>query len=419
VVTTSCLSESADSYARPFAATAPWNVPVCGLAQDSRSADWVNRFYYYANYNQFMGGDPTKATNSTNHTVMFGLDADPANDFSVAVYDAADATTTTRVFQRSGWGGSMNFGNGGTMPWNPAWRASTGSDALLVVVDHTTGHEWSLWGLAQSTYGLPVNDTQCWGWIPYGYVRGTDLCVGSANMSKTANQTTAVNTNTYGGNNPAGRGSGLDEYALTATPQEAATGQIRHALAMPVFDTMNGGTGQVCTEAQMSTTAFGSTCGQAVAPAGQFENKSVTTHGCGNPTPAALLSDTAYRQTTLPEGTRFALHMSDQDIENWLNSRGYTGQKRITAKAFAVALVNYGWFITDTSCYGAPFQVSGGSNPDTAAGWRALGITGDGTDLLTGLITKDRIWTVAPPTNHCTNGTSSKAACPADTITYP
>jgi hypothetical protein len=417
--TTGCLSETTDAYQRPFAAVAPWNVPVCGLTQDPRSADWANRFYYYSHYNKYMGGDPSQATDSTLHTVMFGLDANPVNDFSVAVYDAKDATTTARVFQRSGWDGAMNTGNGATIPWNPTWRASTGSDALLTIIDHTTGHEWTLWGLVQSTYSLPLNDTQCWGWIPYGYQRGTDLCVGSADMSKNAAGTTPINTNTYAGNNPATRGSGIDEYALLATPQEASTGQIRHALAMPVFNTMNGGPGQICTQTQMNTTAFGSTCGNAVAPAGQFESGSVGGHGCGNNPPAAALTDTTYRQTTIPEGTRFALHMTDQDIETWLNTRGYTGQKRVTAKAFAVALVNYGWFITDTSCYSADFQVSGSANPQTAAAWRADGITGDGRDLLQGLITKTNVWTITPPTNHCNNGTTTKAACPADTITYP
>jgi hypothetical protein len=419
VETAACLPETTDAYQRPFGATAPWNVPVCGLAQDPRSADWANRFYLYSRYNPNMGTDPTQSPELNNHEVMFGLDSNPVNDFSVAVYDAKDATTTTRVFQRAGWSGGMNIGNAATIPWNPTWRASTGSDALMVIIDHTTGKEWALWGVVQSTYGLPLNDTQCWGWIPYGYHTGTDLCVGSANLSKTANGATPANINTYTGNNPADRGAGIDEYALLATPQEASTGQIRHALAMPVFNTMNGGPGQICTPTQLQTPALGSTCGTAVAPAGQFETQAATTHGCGNTPTAAALTNTQYRQTTIPEGTRFALHMTNNDIENWLNTRGYTGQKRITAKAFAVALVNYGWFITDSSCYAANFQVSGGANPQTAAAWRADGITNDGRDLLQGLITKTNIWTIAPPTNHCTNNTTTTTACPADTITYP
>ncbi len=423
--TATCVPETTDSYQRPYSATAPWNVPVCGLAQDPRSADWANRFYYYAHYNRYMGSNPASATDSAQHDVEFGLDADPNNDFSVAVYDAADATTTARVFQRSGWNGGFNVGNGGSIPWNPSWRASTGSDAILVIINHTTGEEWALWGLVQSEYGMPANDTQCWQYIPYvwlpggGYHSGTDLCAGGANHNRTADGTALENVFTYGGNNPGARGVGIDEYAMLVTPQEVATGQIRHALMMPVFDTMQGGAGEVCSAAQLTTSAFGSTCGGAVAPAGNFENSSNGAHGCASMPAGASLSDTAYRQTTIPEGTRFALNLSEQDIDNWLDSRGYTGTLRTTAKAFADALVNYGWFITDTSCYAADFQVSGGSNPDTAAAWRNLGIVGDGRSLLQGLITKDDVWTVAPPTNHCTNGTSSHFACAANTISYP
>jgi hypothetical protein len=154
-----------------------------------------------------------------------------------------------------------------------------------------------------------------------------------------------------------------------------------------------------------------------VAPAGNFEKRASTVNGCGEPQ-AEALSDVDYRRTTLPSGTRFALHMSTTEIEQWLDSRGYTGAKRSTARAFATALVNYGWFVTDTTCTAANFQVAGGSNPETAAAWRVLGITGDGRDLLTGLIQKDRIWTVERPVNHCTNGTTSRLACPATTSTY-
>ena len=130
------------------------------------------------------------------------------------------------------------------------------------------------------------------------------------------------------------------------------------------------------------------------------------------------VSDEAYRRTTLPSGTRFALQMTPAQIEQWLDSRGYTGAKRNTARVFATALVNYGWFITDTTCYAADFQVQGGANPETAAAWRSLGIDDDGREFLWGLITRDRIWTVAPPTNHCTDGTSSTFACAANSATY-
>ncbi len=420
-----CIAESLNTSGRPYSANAPWNVPVCGLAQDPRSADWTSRFYYYSRYNPDMASNPASAANLSRHDVMFGLDANPDDDFSVAVYNAADATTTARVFQRDGWAGGFNIGNGGTIPWNPSWRASTGSDGILVIIDTVTGDEWALWGLAQSDYGFPVNDTQCWKYIPDlwlpggGYRSGTDLCAGGANHNRTADGAAFENIFTYGGNNPGARGVGIDEYAMLTTPQEVATGQIDHALMMPVFDTMPGGAGEVCNAAQLPTAALGSTCGGAVAPAGNFENISNGSHGCATTPAGTAMTDSQYRQTTIPEGTRFALNLSDADIENWLNTRGYTGTLRSTAKAFAVALVNYGWFITDTSCGGADFQVAGGDNADTAAAWRSLGIVGDGRNLLQGLITKDDVWAVAPPTNHCTNGIDSHYACPADTVTYP
>ena len=55
----------------------------------------------------------------------------------------------------------------------------------------------------------------------------------------------------------------------------------------------------------------------------------------------------------------------------------------------------------------------------TGAKWRALGIDDDGSNIFDGLLTRDRIWTVAPPTNHCTDGTNSIVACPANSATYP
>ena len=414
-------STVSDSYTRPFAATAPWNVPVCALAVSDRSNDWRDRFWFFSHYNDHMGDDPSLAPDSGSHNPMFGLDSDPTVDFSVAVYDAGQATTQVRVFQRQGWAGSMFPGNATTIPWNPSWKASTGSDAMIVIEDPPTGREWDLWGVVQSFPGIIANDSECWLWrlafyMPGGpYVPGQDLCVGGSNLVRNASLTATTDFRTYGGNNPGMRGVGIQESAMLVMPNEVATGQIRHALMMPTFNTMTGGT--ICTEAQAATAAFGTTCGGAVAPAGIFERASSSAATCGQPA-AMALSPTAYRSTTVPEGTRFALRMSDTEIETWLNSRGYTGATRSTARAFAKALVDYGWFVTDTSCYAAEFQVASGRNPQTAAQWRSLGITGDGRKLLAGLFTRDRIWTVAPPTNHCTDGHDSKLACPANSVGY-
>ena len=416
-----CLEEIENSYQRPYADTAPWNVPVCGLDEDPRSADWAYRFWHFSRLNLHMAGNPTKSNQLGKFEVMFGLDDDPNRDFSVAVYSTADATTTARVFKRGGWPGKFNVPSPTSIPWNPAWRASTGSDAMMVILDPTTGSQWSLWGLAQSVYGLPVNDTQCWGdiasfWLPGGGFRpGIDLCSGGLDRVVKAGSTTLADYRTYGGNNPKTRGVGVDRFAMLVTPEEVATGRIRHALQMPVYNTMTGGA--ICTEAQAATAAFGSTCGHSLAPAGNFEAGSSDTKGCGEPVTEQLTTD-QYRQTTLPQGMRFALKKTPAEIEQWLDSRGYTGQKRITARAFATALVEYGWFVTDTTCSAANFQVAGASNAKTGTAWRALGVTGDGRDLLQGFITQDRIWTVEAPINHCVDGTRSKLACPATKVLY-
>lgn len=420
-VVTECLPEADDDYERPYSPDAPWNVPVCGLEPSERSDDWRDRFWYYSRYNPLMAsGNPQADPNRGKHGIMFGLDEELVNDFSVAVYETTDATTTIRVFQRDGWNGLFTIPNGSTIPWNPAWRASTGSDALMVILDPETGRHWSLWGVAQSYYGMPVNDSQCWHWtaafwLPGGGFRpGTDLCVGGADQMMKADRTGRSDYRTYGGNNPATRGVGIDLYAMLTMPEEVAAGQIRHALMMPVYNTM---TGTPCTPLQMETAAFGSNCSYAVAPAGNFERQSSMIHGCGEAV-AQSMDHVAYNRTTIPEGTRYALDMSEAEIEAWLDSRGYTGKIRSTAQTFARALVNYGWFITDTSCFAADFQVAGGVNPETAAAWRDLGIVGSGRDLLDGLITRERIWTVAPPVNHCTNGTRVTYACAANTSLY-
>lgn len=420
-ISAECIPTAATTFVRPYSDQAPWNVPVCGLAQDARSSDWANRLWLYSRINGQMATNPEAEPHRDKHGIMFGFDADPSTDFSVAVYDARDATGTIRVFQRHGWVGLMSINNGDRIPWNPSWKASTGSDALMVILDPDTGRHWSLWGVVQHQGGV-YNDSQCWPSSLYwwmsggGYHSGTDLCVGGADLARNASRTAVADYRTNGGNNPATRGIGIDEYAMLVTPQEVATGSIRHAMMMPVYNTMSGGT--VCTASQMSTNAFGHTCGEAVAPAGNFEKAGGEWDQCNASVAAGMTAD-QWRATSLPEGTRMALRLSDAEIETWLNSRGYTGAQRTTAKAFAVALVNYGWFITDSTCYAADFQVSGGINPQTATAWRNLGITGHGRDLLDGLFKRDRIWTIAPPTNHCVDGVNRKTSCPANSITYP
>ena len=94
---------------------------------------------------------------------------------------------------------------------------------------------------------------------------------------------------------------------------------------------------------------------------------------------------------------RFAIHVTDAQIDQWLNTRNFTPELRNTARIFAVALRDYGFIVTNTSCYDAGFITDGVFNPKTKAKWQALGVTNaDDVSLVHGLITADNLWTVAP-----------------------
>ena len=124
------------------------------------------------------------------------------------------------------------------------------------------------------------------------------------------------------------------------------------------------------------------------------------------------------RANTVPEGLRFSIRVTETQIEQWLDSRGYQGAKRETARIMAVSLRDYGWFITDTSATAAFFQVAGGANTADAARWRALGVDGDGRDLLKGLFTQDRLVAWEPATNTCSDGMTSHWYCWATASGY-
>src|SRR5690606_17602981 len=120
----------------------------------------------------------------------------------------------------------------------------------------------------------------------------------------------------------------------------------------------------------------------------------------------------------VPRGSRLVIDRTDAEIQQWLDSRGYSGRLRETARIFAVALRDYGLIQLDTTGGPATIQVSGGRNPETAAGWRALGIEGDGLDFLDGLVTSSNIRVLEAATNHCDHGLS-KLFCHASDISYP
>jgi hypothetical protein len=363
---------------------APWNVPAAAIATSPRSADWARRLWNGADRYDH------------DWSIEFGLDA-PGNDYSIPVYSTVDATTTTRIFQRpvAGWNGHFDVANGSAIPWNPSWMPSDGSDGFVVVLDPGTGKEWDIWALTSPAHqsgslsslecSLDVGDASA------GFDADVDLCAASVNLVRSPDGK-AADVRSYRGNSPGAGGAGLQNSVALTTPAEVASGVITHALKFSIAATM---TGPACGP-EVTTPddpQVGTTCGVAVAPAGQFER------GAGLSTPADLAG-------MVPEGTRVVIDRTDAQIESWLDSRALTGALRRTARTFAVALRDYGLIVTDSSPGPAFVQVSGGRNPATATGWRALGITDDGSNLLAGLVTETDIRVLEPAVNQCAGGTS-------------
>lgn len=166
---------------------------------------------------------------------------------------------------------------------------------------------------------------------------------------------------TYEGANPPSRGVGIQYLAMLVRPESIRAGVIDHALSMPIINT-DGDT--------------------FVAPATKLEHPD-------NP-------------PGIPEGMRFALDVTDAEIDAWVESlpEELPPPARRAARIIGVALRDYGWFITDTSG-GAFLQFE--ANVTAGKEWAALGLTdreiGDKRyprDLLDGLMQRDRIYAVVP-----------------------
>jgi hypothetical protein len=384
--------------ARPDAHLRAWEVPASQIATSPRSADWSRRIWENADLYDDVW------------TVEFGFDK-ASNDYSIPVYSTADATTTARVYHRTPvmWNGRFDIDPGDKIPWNPAWLPSDGNDAFMVIVDPQTGQEWDIWAVSSPWFNVEyMQQLECLGqWSPSGRVFDptVDLCAAAVMVIRQPDGAIA-NVNTYRGNYPVAGGLGIQNTAGLVTPEEVRSGEIRHALRFAVSGDL-AMTGPVCPPDVTSPDdpRIGTTCGVSLAPAGQFDRRAKTS------TPEQLAG-------MVPRGTRIVIDKTDAEIEAWLDSRGYTGALRNTARIFAVALRDYGLIQSDTTGGPAFIQAAGARNPETAAGWRELGIDEDDSRLLEGLITPDSIRVLEPATNHCATG-PSRFACWASDITYP
>jgi hypothetical protein len=361
---------------RFFSATASWNQPVSAFGASTALASYADRFWVNSNF----GGIANPALRGT-VDVSF-------NDYSVPIYDAAAATTTVRLFQ-AGFAQALgipftNIAIGDSIPWNPSWRPGTGNDRIMAIIDHTTGRTWELW----DAYDHPFNCLDWWGpnaRAGYDLTNANDLCIGSA-VTYTNLMTATDGTTTND------RGMGINKLALVTRADEVASGGINHALEMTVYNTMFG---PLCSAGQLNTAAAGVDCAFSLPPATRVEYSTGPTLDCGVNTPEAT---PAARSRTVPEGIRFALNLTDTQISAWLDSRGYTGATRNTARIFAIGLRDYGWIIGESGCYGASIETDGLIDPVSRAKWSALGIQDSSTvgQLLHGLFTQSAIYVVNP-----------------------
>jgi hypothetical protein len=348
-------------------------------------------------------------------------------------YFASQSTTNMEARRKGNFTGNFNISSTDTIPFNPdIWRPANGLDSFMTVLDSSSGREWDLWNVSwgsqlavgggsyqtsfDNNVGCATNGQNLPPPFGVGYDQNTQLCAASVAELKDPSGNIA-DYRTYEGNSPLAGGAGLQDYAGLVTASEVQAGEIRHAMKLAIFNTMFGPECPAGTS--VTDAAFGTTCGDAVAPAGQFEQVANTTGTSGGSytLPGATADDR--RAQTVPEGMRFAINLTDAQINSWIASKGYTGAEANTARIFATALHDYGFIITDSSGGGGLFGIASAENPDDAARWQALGIVGDGSDLLDGLFTQSDLYAVQPATNTCANGSTSQLYCYASSTGYP
>ncbi len=353
------------------------NQPVACLDDAPDASVWATRWFNYGRKDLFLNPtDPSLQHKRGEITLSF-------REWSSPIYDAAEATTTRKLFN------SHNYWDDGavTVPWNPAWEPSANTDAEMIIVDRTTGKEWGIWMESINPWYLFNGCYFQWG---YDYhPEWGHGCVGSVKLaqqyvpgSSSPPISDVRHNSTSDGFSPkARRGMGaINGVALVPTFDEVKfavdelkagrldNGYIHHALNMETFNTMFG---SGCTAAQFADPSQpGFTCGYAVAPATRLEHHAATTGATGMP------NTNEARAKTVPEGTRFYLKLTDAEIETWLAGRGLTpsDQKYWTAYVFARSLREYGWIVSDTTGWTSSIAVDSSKATSKVDAWATLGI---------------------------------------------
>jgi len=362
-----------------FAQSASWNrtASALGAADSTYNPEFVKRLLNH-------GGGPNGPQRIT---PMF-------REYSIPIYDAAEAKGQTARAYQSNWAmAQQSFISplGITIPWSPTWQPAPGNDHSMIIVDEAKGEVWELWG---------VDGTNIWGALSWPNI-GNGLLngFGTKVVMASCNHYLGLWTGTDGTVTSIGRGMGT--HKLVAGPvraAEVADGRIDHALSLLVANPMFG----PMAKPPVGNTGPGAgySTGFYCRPATRLEHANPATLNYGGLTGQAT---DANRAISIPSGMRFALRISDAEIDMWLDSRRFTGALRTTARIFAVALREYGMIVADTCGAGMLIETDGLVNPVTRALWAKCGIIDTGNypspyaDLLDGLTTADRLYVVAMP----------------------
>ena len=299
-------------------------------------------------------------------------------DYSVPIYNTSitPPNTSVRVYQATWSQSSGNvFSNckiGDTIPWNFAWKPGTGSDRIIIVEDPKTEKVYYIWCCYE-----PLSAG--WDWFGPNNMNGFNqtadsnkIVVGAMGVSKNI-YSTAWKQNLE-------RGMGTSKRMLITTADEVASGDIGHALEMTIANT--------------TFAVYPGVAGRDYfypATRAEWDIKK-----------APYRSSKPDLDVThqIPEGMRFALKITDSEIETFLDLKKLSGPFRNTVKVFIYALRDYGWIVAETGAWGCYIETSGIVGPDKSK-WVSLGVDEKNivaqTEVLRGLLTPERVYVVKAP----------------------
>lgn len=357
---------------RFFADTVSWNRTAAELGEAVGMGDYVRRFWHA------FGREPSAQRKMQPKT----------GDYSVSIFDARQATTKVRLAQTvNSQRQRANLGNvaiGSEIPWNPKWarvaspnpsaepnQLPGGTDRCCLIVDYETGECWELWETA-------APHAECVDWLvlpflPFNTFRAFGGPNGRAKFVVGSSAWMGVGTCFYTPNiytsdgQVDGRGSGISKAALTVRWSELEAGVIPHALAGVFTNPMAGPL------ASKPNTTLDPEAGKTKVfylPPGRKAEYADTANGPRYRDPANVYPIT----DGCPTGIRYAIKITDERIEEWLDEFHGDGPLRDLARIFAVALRDYGIVYAETGGYAVGIECESARTPAGAAAAQRLGI---------------------------------------------